>query len=605
VRILLAGLPLKLRARITGELAQAEVVAVSRAEDLLLSLRQQPPMALVLHESTSPTPLVDFLTEIRKSFAGLLIVILQNHPSGSELKIMVRSDQVNQLFQDPAPADEIIKTLALELGLSRRPLESPDTESMAEVWHESLPVVREWLERLEQVLNPKNQDYEEARRAAHYLAGNLGTFGFPKGTLLAREAEQLLQTACSTGKLQLQRLERVVDTLRSITLETRPPMRPNHKVIVIGDPGSFVDQLDMEARLLQWETEVCDDFADLPMKLAQPQARVVVVEVQSAACKRNPQALDELIHDPYPTVAIAATNSAAPPSTPHCRWLERSTSPYATMIAVLRTQLAPTLDNPPCILVVDDDRVSLSVIARALTQVDFHVEALHSPLEFWERLENSQPDLILLDVELPNMSGIELCRAVRLDDRFCSIPVVFLSSYADSRTVLKAFEAGADDYLYKPVVPDEVRTRVSNRLQRCQQRQTLVHRPQPGGRSYTSLDQLMLRSLREDVPLGLAVSRVSGPPSQRNLCIQRLRAHLRGEDVVKPLGEHELLVAMLTPDPRGLQRRLAGSLDSDSPVGLVWFPEEGRELDALLELARTRLPSPPQQTSEENSEKSA
>ncbi|MBT9582493.1 response regulator [bacterium] len=588
MRILLGGLPLKLRARITGELTQAEVVAASNSEELAQALEQRPAMALVLHENLSPKPILEYLAELRVAFAGLLILILKSHHSGAELKIMVRSDQVNQLFQDPASADEIIKVLALELGLSRRPIEPTGEGFIAEVWHESLPAVRQWLDRLEHSLDPKNTDFDEARRAAHYLAGDLGTFGFPKGTLLAREAEQLLQQASKGGELKVQRLQRVVDALRALTLEERPPLRPGNKVITICDSGSFLDRLDMEARLLQWDLEVCDDLNDLPLKLAQAQARVIVVDAQSAACKRNPAALQELLSDPYPTVAISPEGQTAPQSTPNCRWLESPVTPYAVMIAVLRSQLAPALDDPPCILVVDDDRVSLSVIQHALSQVDFHVEALQSPLEFWDRLESVQPDLVVLDVELPNMSGIELCRAVRLDDRFCRIPVMFLSSYADSRTVLKAFEAGADDYLYKPVVPDELRTRVSNRLQRCQQTTAPRRSSRPAGRTHTSLDQLMLRSLREDVSLALALVKMAGTPKEWALSVQRLRANLRGEDLVKPLTDQSVLVAMLTPDSRGVLRRLASSLDAGCQIGLAWFPEDGRELDALMDIARSR-----------------
>lgn len=588
MKIVLAGLPLKLRARITGGLTQADIVSLNNGGDLMQFLANEKAMALVLHENLVEGTILDFLAQVRGAFSGLILLIVNQPHSTIELKTLVRTDQVHQLFHEPAPADEIIKALALELGLSLKLTRAQNSDvSLAKVWHESLPALRNWLDRLEKALDPQTPDLDEARRAAHYLAGNLGTFGFPKGTLLAREAEQLLQLALEGSNFRVQRLEKVVEALRALTEENGPALRLNNKAIVVWDDEEFLEKLDMEARLLQWEIEVCDDLSELPMKLAQPQARVIVIDSESAACKRSPQALEEILQDPYPTVVVAPPGEA-PNSSPLCRWLERPATAYEIMIAVVRSQLAPSLDNPPCILVVDDDRVSLRVIEHALTQVDFHVEALMSPLEFWDRLESSRPDLVILDVELPNMNGIELCRAMRLDDRYCCIPVVFLSSYADSKTVLKAFEAGADDYLYKPVVPDELCTRVSNRLARCQQRNSPRGNAAPSGRTYTSLDQLMLRALREDVPLGISVATVEGSEKAWSLAIQRLRANLRGEDFVKPLANQEIMVAMLSADSRGLERRLANSTGADCRFGVAWFPQEGRQVDALLELARQR-----------------
>lgn len=588
--IVLAGLPLKLRARIAGQLPQASVLAISDPEALKERMADPEVMALVLHHSLAGHSLLDTLAQIRSRFHGLLLLILHDPHSALELQTMVRSEQVQQIFYEPAPVDEVVKQLALELGLRVRSEEPGRPGALDQVWQESLPAVREWMARLEEALAPTSCDLAEARRAAHYLAGNLGSFGFPQGTLLAREAEQLLDQAMeSSTRLNRDRLERVLEALWQANRKQGPQPSLFPKVVVVCDSGAYLEQLDLEARLLQWQLEVCDDLSDLPRKLDQDQARVVLVDSQSAAARRDPKALEELLADPFPTVALASPEGTLPPSSSSCRWLQHSVSPYVTMLAVLRTQLTPSLDNPPCILVVDDDRISLKVVEHSLTQVDFHVESLECPLAFWDRLEKVNPDLVILDIELPNISGIELCRAMRLDDRYARLPVMFLSSYADSRSVRKAFEAGADDYLYKPIYPDDLRTRVSNRLQRSQLRSTLPRPLMPVGRAYSSLDQLLLRSLRESVPLGLALASFQGSDRAWALTIQRLRSNLRGEDLVKPMSEdREILIAMLTADSQGLLRRLATCLGSDCPFGVAWFPEEGHDLDCLLEKARER-----------------
>ena len=89
MRILLGGLPLKLRARITGELTQAEVVAANNCEELSQALELRPAMALVLHENLSPKPILEYLAELRATFAGLLILIRTSGRSSGFLKTVV------------------------------------------------------------------------------------------------------------------------------------------------------------------------------------------------------------------------------------------------------------------------------------------------------------------------------------------------------------------------------------------------------------------------------------------------------------------------------------------------------------------------------------
>jgi DNA-binding response OmpR family regulator len=269
------------------------------------------------------------------------------------------------------------------------------------------------------------------------------------------------------------------------------------------------------------------------------------------------------------------------------RWLSPDTTPYALMMAVVRSHLAPAIDYPPSILVLDDDRVTLAVIKRTLQQVDFHVEAINSPFEFWDAMEQRRPDLIVLDIDLPTLSGIEICRALRLDDRYCTLPVLFISSYMDSRTVQRAYEAGADDFMYKPIVPRELGVRVSNRLERCRQRVTHRQAAIASQRTYTSLDQLLLRALRENVPLAVALIET---PEPKELAYT-LRSGLRAEDVIRPLSANELLVAMLTHEQHIAESRLRRLLQPSAAglkLGLATFSEE-TSYASVLEQARAAL----------------
>lgn len=590
--IVLAGLPLKLRARLTAALGQVEL---ARNESDLFQALSHHPRALVLQEGLGSRPLLELLGEVRGLFGGPLLLIVRGAHSPQEMHALLGTGRVTQMFHHPAAPEDLLRSLTLEAGATSRAEEAgPPLESLSQLWHESLPLLREWLRRLEAAFEPQRspEQLEQARQAAHYLAGNLGTFGLPQATLLAREAERLLERAVEGESFSRLRLEQVIANLQQLSQQAHPYRARRPRAIVVVSQASLLEEIDLEARLLHWEIEVCDDLRRLPERLAHESSRVVVLEAEAEACRRSPEQLDELLRDPYPKVVLTppSGDGSIPESQPHCRYLALPQSGYQVMMAVLRSQLTPSLDNPPYILVLDDDRIARKVIEHALNQVDFHVETLESPLRLWEELERARPDLIMLDIELPNISGIELCRALRMDERYRAIPIMFLSSYADSRTVHRAYEAGADDYLFKPVVPHELRIRVSNRLERCQQLRRQEGAPAHGpARTYSSLDQLLLRAGREEVPLGLALI-VPGCEAQAlESLVRQLRSHLRGEDLVKYLSPTELLVAALAQDPEALSRRLGSLLPAGCPWGLAWLPQDGSELEKVIAVARQRV----------------
>ncbi len=94
------------------------------------------------------------------------------------------------------------------------------------------------------------------------------------------------------------------------------------------------------------------------------------------------------------------------------------------------------------------------------------VTTLTNPQQFWEQLEVVIPDLLVLDVQMPEIDGIELCQILRNDPRWAWLPILFLTGHQDAETIQQVFAAGGDDYVSKPIVPAELITRILNRLER-------------------------------------------------------------------------------------------------------------------------------------------
>jgi two-component system phosphate regulon response regulator PhoB len=133
----------------------------------------------------------------------------------------------------------------------------------------------------------------------------------------------------------------------------------------------------------------------------------------------------------------------------------------------------PAVDEPrstahtPRVLVVDDDPDIRAVVSVMLTAVGLAVEAVESGEEALARAAHGGFDLLVLDWNLPRMSGVELCQKVRQDRALATLPVLFLTANAASRDMAEAFACGADDYVVKPFRAPELGARIFSLLRRA------------------------------------------------------------------------------------------------------------------------------------------
>ncbi|NET15218.1 MAG: response regulator [Okeania sp. SIO1H6] len=116
------------------------------------------------------------------------------------------------------------------------------------------------------------------------------------------------------------------------------------------------------------------------------------------------------------------------------------------------------------ILIVDDMPINLRLLSILLKRNGYQVKTELSGKTALETIKTHPPNLILLDVMMPEMDGYEVCQQLKNLDEFCDIPVIFISALDDSLGKVKAFEAGAVDYITKPFQSEEVLARVKNQL---------------------------------------------------------------------------------------------------------------------------------------------
>ncbi len=118
------------------------------------------------------------------------------------------------------------------------------------------------------------------------------------------------------------------------------------------------------------------------------------------------------------------------------------------------------------ILAVDDNPVNLKVVRATLIRAGYDVFTASNGIEALAMLEEMVPDIILLDITMPDMDGYEVCRRLRAKPETAHVPVMMLTAHDSLDEKVKGFEAGADDYLTKPFQPAELQARIKVHLRR-------------------------------------------------------------------------------------------------------------------------------------------
>ncbi|CAG0960476.1 partial Response regulator MprA, partial [Anaerolineae bacterium] len=118
------------------------------------------------------------------------------------------------------------------------------------------------------------------------------------------------------------------------------------------------------------------------------------------------------------------------------------------------------------IVAVDDDHEVLETLGRVLKLEAYDVALFSAGQQALASLEQRVPDLMILDIIMPELDGITICRQLRQDTRFISLPILFLTAKGGTEDIVAGLDAGADDYVVKPFELAELRARIAALLRR-------------------------------------------------------------------------------------------------------------------------------------------
>ncbi|MEP6515687.1 response regulator [Microcoleus vaginatus] len=329
---------------------------------------------------------------------------------------------------------------------------------------------------------------EEAQAQAHKLVGSLGTLGLPKGSEVARQIEHLFKTENILKPETAQQIEGFLHKLKQIF--DRPSPEPEgdlvpavsqkRRMLIVDDDTFGSDQLKIVASGSGFQIEVANSPQAARNAISQQPPDAILLDLRFSRSQENGLSLLAELRSEKPEIPVMVFSG-------HNQLSDRievarlgasgflhKSMPPADILKAVAQLIDQTGPAEAKVMVVDDDVHLLAALQVILQPWGFQVTTLDDPEKFWEVLETTCPDLLILDVEMPGYSGIELCLAVRNDLRWSKLPVLFLTAHSESEIVRQMFVAGADDYVNKPIVKPELIARLLNRLERTQLRNRLA-----------------------------------------------------------------------------------------------------------------------------------
>lgn len=447
------------------------------------------------------------------------------------------------------------------------------------------------LQEIEEALKQFIQDSSDhdalklLHRLLHTMAGSAGTFGFPEMGLQARALEARLKPLLSDVVLTETELSQFSNDVRnylsvslmSVTNKTiSPDVEPRESeplnlistkliYLVDDDPVSNRD-ITYQLEHFSYEVVVISELAKLAQALAERVPDVLVVELGSPEARfAGAQEITRMKQSgQLKSPAIFISNSSGFES--RLRVVRAGgdgffTKPIDIVGLSERVDALIARSQPKGyrILVIDDDVDASKYYGAVLRDAGMSAHVLNSPEELLNVMSNFRPELILMDVYMPLCNGVELSKMIRQDNSYLDVPIVFLSSEDDLEKQLEAVEAGADDFLTKPIVPKFLISALSSRAERYRSLRALIMRDGLTGLyNHTAIKEELTAEIsiagRGNSPLTLAMIDLDnfkmvndtyghpvGDQVLRSLSLL-LKQRLRRSDVIGRYGGEEFVV---------------------------------------------------------------
>ena len=430
-------------------------------------------------------------------------------------------------------------------------------------------------------------------RMVHSLTGSGKTFGFSLLSDVAHKLEQTLkqplQEKCAPEEEQRKLISVLLSELLQVAMhkdaggtEPVPSQKssPSKRILVLEQDRTLAEELKVQLGYFGYEVALHDTLVDFCSAVQENEQAVVLMDVAFTETGQSGimlmKEIQQCLKIPVPVIFLAERDEfetrLEAVRAGGIAYLNKPIN-IGVLIDKLDSLTTHILPRACRVLIVDDSQALTAFYAAVLVQAGMEVRVVNSPLKVMAPLLEFCPDLILIDIYMPECNGMELARVIRQRDAFLSIPIVFLSAEIDLEKQLYAMGLGADDFLTKPIQPQHLISAISNRTRRSLKlRDSMVRDSLTGLLNHTAikeqLEHEIAQSRRRGTPLSFAmvdidhfkrVNDTYGHPvgdkvikSLSRLLKQRLRA----TDIVGRYGGEEFAVVLTDADAEAAMRVL-------------------------------------------------
>ena len=555
----------------------------------------------------------------------------------------VFSEQIAGLFAEQLPN-------VIEKGTKKTALENTLAQLSARFGSE-LPLRLDELDRTlhEIKMDPQNEVLiATARTYAHKLRGTAGSYGFaPVSEAMGKVEDALIELGNHSYCNQVQDAWKEIDSAMAEALccvqgaykagevmARRVQASPiqsiaSARILAVDDDTDLLDLLEKIGQQKLIEIVSCRTAAEALERATTIRCDGVFLDVllggedNSFALARQLRELPgcEDLPIAFMTANAHVYNRIAAAHAGGSLYLTKPLEPDMIEAAV-RHLLSVRRQEQPRILVLDDDENTTARVKAILQSENMNVCSLNDPVKILETLHEVNPDLLLLDVLMPGISGFDVCRMLRTTTRWQDLPIVFLTVVTGIETRLVSYQCGGDDYLPKPFVDEELISRVRVKVERDRLLKERADKDAVTGlwlrRPFVEQANSMLAGARQigfPVTLGLldldhfkqindtkghlcgdGVLTTFGRLMSRRFRTEDLRGRWGGDEFVAAFH------ALSKEDAHGAVAKFleefsllpfagedGSEFTADTSAGLATFPDDGNSVYDLIQVAERRL----------------
>ncbi len=329
---------------------------------------------------------------------------------------------------------------------------------------------------------------ETARRLRlhlHSLTGSAGTFGFSDVSLASREAEvrlhSIIETARPPTSVQLLQMSELLGTVREtasteqsqpLTLPPKASSAVRNLIYLVDDEESFALKTSLQLRAFGYEVQIFNGPEALKAALNQKRPAAILVDIKFDGDVPGTSVMRELsgqMPELPPFIFISVRDDFAgrlAAARAGCSGYFTKPLDIPTLVDCLDYLTKTQPEELYRVLIVDDSPLDAAAHALHLQHAGFRTLIVTDPMAVMAKLVEFSPDLILMDLNMPECNGVELASVIRQEGAYFGTPIVFLSAETDRDRQLSAMKNGGDDFLTKPVKPSQLAALVQIRAGR-------------------------------------------------------------------------------------------------------------------------------------------